>query len=189
MTSTVPSRTDCPCGFGANVVLQIPYGATQPEIIAFLGRNSKMLNDKQEPVHIIMDRVSSKTNDAYVEFLTLDDAVNTVDRHNGNNAKGRVARLGDRPIEVELSSQSQLMADLFPVATGVTWHGSRPEIQPMNPREPWTNFKTFVTDEEMTMLIKHVEVPNRVSLPLGCCLLETGSNGSPHSVSLFARLP
>ena len=122
-----------------------------------------MLNDKQEPVHIIMDRVSSKTNDAYVEFMTLDDAVTAVNRHNGDNARGRPSRLGDRSIELEVASQGQLMKDLFPIARGIFWHGSRPEIQPDKPQEPWENFKTFVTAEEMVMLIKHVEVPARVS--------------------------
>jgi hypothetical protein len=28
---------------------------------------------------------------------------------------------------------------------------------------PWKTFKGFVTDEEMTMLVKHVEIPQRVS--------------------------
>lgn len=109
-----------------------------------------------------MDRVTSKTNDAYVEFVTLQDAMRAVERHKKTLEGGRQNRLGNRPIEVQLSSQSALMQDLFPLATGVFWENARPRILPHNHEEPWNNFKGFVTDEEMTMLVKHVEVPQRV---------------------------
>lgn len=132
-------------------------------MIAFLGRNSKILNDSEEPVHIIMERVTSKTMDAYIEFTTLEDAMRAVERHQNNQRDGRLSRLGDRPVEVELSSQASLMKDLFPLATGLIWDGARPEFKPHNWDEPWENFKGFVSEEEMTMLVKHVEVPHRVS--------------------------
>lgn len=142
---------------------QIPFATRRVEIIAFLGRNSKILNDNLEPVHIIMERVTSKTMDAYVEFVTLQDAIKAVDKHQATITRGRLSRLGDRPIEVELSSQGALMKDLFPSAKGVFWEGIRPTIKPFKPNEPWENFKGFINDEEMTMLVKHVEVPQRVS--------------------------
>lgn len=132
-------------------------------MIAFLGRNSKILNDSEEPVHIIMERVTSKTMDAYVEFMTLEDAMRAVEKHNLNQLAGRPCRLGDRPVELSLSSQASLMKDLFPIAAGVFWKGSTPEIQPFNPKEPWSNFKGFISEEEMIMLVKHVEMPQRVS--------------------------
>jgi hypothetical protein len=110
-----------------------------------------------------MERVTSKTNDAYVEFMTLQDAMRAVEKFNQQQAKGRLSRLGDRPIEVELSSQAALMKDLFPLANGIFWDGAHPTVLPPNDREPWNNFKGFISDEEMTMLVKHVEVPQRVS--------------------------
>lgn len=142
------------------------------EIIAFLGRNSKILNDSEEPVHIIMERVTSKTNDAYIEFMSPQAAVAAVDRYQKNIAMGRHARLGDRPVEIELSSQSALMKDLFPLAKGVRWDGAEPVVLQDHPTEPWNCFKGFITEEEMTMLVKHVEVPQRVSpaLPALQCL-------------------
>lgn len=142
---------------------QIPFCVRRSEIIAFLGRNSKILNDIDEPVHIIMERVTTKTNDAYVEFMTPHAAIAAVDRHLRNTASGRHARLGDRPVEIELSSQSALMKDLFPLAKGVRWDGAEPVILEDHPTEPWNCFKGFITEEEMTMLVKHVEVPQRVS--------------------------
>lgn len=144
---------------------QIPFATKRSEVIAFLGRNSKILNDTDEPVHIIMERVTSKTMDAYVEFVTLEDAMKTVEKHQHHVVNGRLSRLGDRPVEVELSSQVGLMRDLFPLARGIAWNGVVPQFKPHNPREPWENFKGFVSEEEMIMLVKHVEVPHRVGHP------------------------
>jgi hypothetical protein len=124
-----------------------------------------------------MERVSSKTQDAYVEFLTLHDAMRAVDRHSTNGQKGRHSRLGERPVEVQLSSQSALMQDLFPLAAGVIWDGSKPLIQAPIDGQPWKTFKGFVTEEEMTMLVKHVEIPQRVSfLSFHCPASKEGSH-------------
>lgn len=111
-----------------------------------------------------MDRVTSKTMDAYCEFVTLEDAMKAVERHSSYQQKGRPSRLGDRSVEVELSCQGQLMKDLFPLARGILWDGANPEFKPYNSTEPWENFKGFISEEEMIMLVKHVEVPHRVSL-------------------------
>jgi hypothetical protein len=146
--------------------IQIPFTTKRSEIIAFLGRNSKILSDHMEPIHIVMDRVTSKTNDVYVEFMTMLDATRVVEKHTETLAKGRLSRLGDRPVEVELSSQATLMGDLFPQAKGLYWNGSAPHILDPNPNEPWDDFKGFVTEEEMALLVKHVEIPGRVSSDL-----------------------
>ena len=113
-----------------------------------------------------MERVTSKTMDAYVEFCTLEDAMRAVERHVNNVVNCRPSRLGDRAVEVELSSQGSLMRDLFPLATGVIWDGATPEFKPYNVNEPWENFKGFIAEEEMIMLVKHVEVPHRVSFTM-----------------------
>lgn len=151
--------------------VQIPFSTKRSEIIAFLGRNSKILNDNQEPVHVIMERITSKTHDVYVEFLTMQDAMRAVDKHSRPSGRGKSPRLGDRPVDVELSSQENMMKDLFPLARGIFWDGSVPRIRCIKPREPWDNFKGFITEEEMIMLAKHVEVPQRVSRTLFACLL------------------
>ncbi|KAK3695588.1 hypothetical protein B0T22DRAFT_438552 [Podospora appendiculata] len=164
---------------GVIKIKNIPFATKRAEIIAFLGRNSKILGDIQEPVHIIMERVTSKTQDAYVEFMTLHDAMRAVERHNQATNKGRLARLGDRPVDVELSSQTSLMKDLFPLAAGVFWDGSKPVIQKPIEGEPWHTFKGFVTEEEMTMLVKHVEIPQRSPFSRECpqrpfeCMIST----------------
>ncbi|KGQ06603.1 hypothetical protein BBAD15_g8071 [Beauveria bassiana D1-5] len=157
----------------------IPFATKRSEVIAFLGRNSKILNDAEEPVHIIMEKVTSKTMDAYVEFMTLEDAMRAVEKHTQNQLSGRPTRLGDRPVDLQLSSQANLMKDLFPVAAGVIWKGVTPEIQPLKPNEPWSSFKGFISAEEMVMLVKHVEVPHRSPFSKECpqrpyeCLIST----------------
>ncbi|PHH79671.1 hypothetical protein CDD82_2229 [Ophiocordyceps australis] len=157
----------------------IPFATKRCEVIAFLGRNSKILSDSDEPVHIIMERVTSKTMDAYIEFVNLEEAMKAVDKHQYNIKIGRVSRLGDRPIEVELSSQASLMKDLFPLARGLIWDGATPHIKPYNHQFAWENFRGFISEEEMVMLIKHVEVPHRSPYSKDCpqrpyeCLIST----------------
>lgn len=159
--------------------MQIPFATKRSEVIAFLGRTSKILNDAEEPVHIIMEKVTSKTMDCYVEFMTLEDAMRAVEKHTQNQLSGRPTRLGDRPVDLQLSSQGSLMKDLFPVAAGVVWKGVSPEIQSQKPNEPWSNFKGFISAEEMVMLVKHVEVPHRVSCsPLSIRLISANINDS-----------
>ncbi|KAF7563884.1 hypothetical protein G7046_g266 [Stylonectria norvegica] len=157
----------------------IPFATRRSEVVAFLGRNSKILNDSEEPVHIIMERATSKTMDAFVEFQTLEDAMKTAEKHHQNLVNGRPSRLGDRPVDVELSSQASLMKDLFPLARGVFWDGAEPKVLPFNAREPWENFKGFISAEEMIMVVKHVEVPHRSPFSKECpqrpyeCLIST----------------
>ncbi|KAI8951539.1 hypothetical protein F4801DRAFT_601121 [Xylaria longipes] len=148
-------------GNGVIVIKNIPYETTRGEIIALLGKSSKILNDRQEPVHIIMDRVTSKTQDAYCELSSLNAAIELVERFKRGAENGRVGRLGNRIVEVELSSQTNLMLALFPSTRyGVAWIGSNPQIM-TGSEWPWEDFRGFFTEEEMVMLSKHVENPQR----------------------------
>jgi hypothetical protein len=152
----------------------VPYHITRAEIVAFLGRNARTVSENDEPVHIIMERVTSKTMDAFVEFINISEAVNAVNRYEQNRALGRPGRLGERHVEIEVSSQAQLMADLFPKARNVKWHGSRPEIIPVPQNDPYNSgFQGFLSREELVMMVKHVETPSRVcfhkSPPPGSC--------------------
>ncbi|KAJ4310910.1 hypothetical protein N0V84_010731 [Fusarium piperis] len=168
-----------PVTYGVIRLKNIPFSTKRAEVVAFIGRNSKMLNDADEPVHIIMDRATSKTMDAFVEFQTMEDAIRCAERHHQNAQMGRVSRIGDRPVEVELSSQAALMRELYPLARGVFWDGATPNILPPCTREPWGNFKGFIACEEMVMLVKHVEVPHRSPFSKECpqrpyeCLIST----------------
>lgn len=101
--------------------------------------------------------------DAFVEFQSFDEAMKATERHQQLVKTDNASRLGERNVTMVLSSQAGLMKDLFPVARGIFWNGAKPEIMPYNEREPWENFRGFIAPEEMVMLVKHVEVPHRVS--------------------------
>jgi len=154
-----------PSPFGVIKIKNIPYNTMRSEILAMVGRTAKLPQDMHEPVHIIMDKVTSKTQDAYVEFTTKADAKRAVDRFDELISKKRQPRLGQRPIDIELSSQDALLKDLFPFAY-VTWKNGVPHVKPTVRGQGWTQFKGIITIEEVTMLIKFVEYPHRVSLCL-----------------------
>ncbi|PMD27557.1 hypothetical protein NA56DRAFT_721293, partial [Hyaloscypha hepaticicola] len=167
--------------FGVIKIRNIPYSVTRPEILAFLGRNARIVNEQEyEPVHIVMERVTSKTLDCYVEFINLNEAVNAVTRFESNRATNRGGRLGSRHVDVELSSQEQLMKDLFPKAKNVQWQGSRPIIIARDENDPYNSgFQGFISKEELVMLVKHVEAPQRSPFSKECpqrpfeCLIST----------------
>lgn len=111
-----------------------------------------------------MERVTSKTLDAYVEFTTFDEAVAAVNRFDINRTGGRGGRLGQRHVEIGLSSQDELMKELFPKAKNVQWNGGVPIVAERDPNDKFNSgFQGFISKEELVMLVKHVEAPQRVS--------------------------
>jgi hypothetical protein len=155
----------------ANPVVKIdelPYEAKVSDIIAFVGGNAKILNDADEPVHIMLERITAKTGAAYIEFYDLDSAMKVVDKHRQAKAHGKPVRIGSRIVTVSIASQDQLLKDLFPYAREINWISGAPHIQ-----VPAENFKGFVTEEELISLVKNVEFPHRVSLNLPFSLVYT----------------
>ncbi|KAF4635895.1 hypothetical protein G7Y89_g2186 [Cudoniella acicularis] len=167
--------------WGVIKIKNIPYSVARSEVMAFLGRNARIISENDhEPIHIMMERVTSKTLDCYVEFVSFNEAVNAVNRFETNRTGGRGGRLGQRHVEVELSSQEALMKDLFPKAKNVVWHGGRPEIIPRDENDMYNSgFQGFVSKEELVMLVKHVEAPQRSPFSKDCpqrpfeCLIST----------------
>ncbi|TGO76152.1 hypothetical protein BELL_0171g00010 [Botrytis elliptica] len=170
-----------PVQYGVMRIKNIPYGVTRQEILAFLGRNAKIAaSNDHEPIHIIMERVTSKTLDAYVEFVNFSEASNAITRFDMNRMGGRGGRLGQRHVEVELSSQEELMKQLFPKAKNVEWHGNKPTIIERDENDKYNSgFQGFVSREELVMLVKHVESPQRSPFSKDCpqrpfeCLVST----------------
>lgn len=111
------------------------------------------------PIHIIMDRTTGKTMDCYVEFFSYGDAQAAF---NKCLLRSSQLRLGDRVVDVTMSSQDALLSDLFPKAKNVEWQHGRPIIRDSD--EPYNSgFKSFVTNEELLQLVSHAEKPHRVS--------------------------
>jgi len=145
---------------------QIPYGTTRNEVVAFLGHNAPLVRYPAHTsyfgIHIIMDRPTAKSMDCYVEYEREEHAQLAASRFNDQTRIGKRARLGDRQVRVELSSQEQLMKELFPKAKCVVWKGQEPLITFPND-EHSSGFKGFITSEEMVMTIRWAENPGRVS--------------------------
>ncbi|KAI9670866.1 MAG: hypothetical protein M1817_003751 [Caeruleum heppii] len=157
-----------PAEWGVLRISSIPYDVSKNEIIAFLGRNARILAPQHGPaVHVIMERISGKTLDCFVEFETGQEALNTAARFSPQRESGRKLRLGDRSVTVEMSSQAELMKELFPKANHVQWSGQRPILQ-NQAGSAYSGFKTFITSEEMVATVKHVETPQRTLYQRNC---------------------
>lgn len=132
-----------------------------------LDRSARVVTpDLGGAIHIIMDRFTGKTMDCFVEFISDADVQVTVNRL----AKRRqFLKLGAPPAErvvtVVMSSQEELMKQIFPRAKSVAWTGGKPTVQ--ESEEPFNSgFKSFLSAEELVMMVKHAEQPHRVSLAL-----------------------
>lgn len=103
--------------------------------------------------------------EAYVEFEDLNEVMNAVNRYDHNKERGRSGRLGDRHVVLEVSSQEALMKAIFPKAKNVTWNGPHAVIHARDPNDMYSSgFQGFLTKEELLLLTKSVEQPQRVSL-------------------------
>lgn len=118
-------------------------------------------------VHIIMERMSGKTMDAYVELEDQKEVERLMEQFETRfYSQRRPIKVGDRAIEIERSSQAELMKELFPRAKCVTWQGTKPiigtTIEQFRPGVFASGFRGFLTSEENVMMTKHAEVPHRV---------------------------
>jgi hypothetical protein len=129
-----------------------------------VGRNAKVITgDVGEDVHIILDRTTGKTMDLYIEFFSHADVVAIFNKLNRQkDYEGKPVKLGDRHVDLVLSNQAELMADLFPRAKNIRWEGQVPKV--VDDGEPYnTGFRAFITTEELMTLLRFAQYPNRVS--------------------------
>ncbi|KAK2815383.1 hypothetical protein FQN49_008079 [Arthroderma sp. PD_2] len=156
-----PGTRPAPAGAVLKIT-NIPYNLLTREVMHFLGRRAKLLPENRgSSIHVIMERSTAKTMDCYVELLTQGDAQEALAWVN-RNLPAHSPRLGDRHVNVELSSQDELLREMFPRAKCVIWRNGRPEIQP-NVDSYSTGFQGFLTNEEMFCMVHHAEAPKRVS--------------------------
>ncbi|KAI9760583.1 MAG: Arp complex subunit [Chaenotheca gracillima] len=157
-----------PMNWGVVKISNIPYAATRNEVLAFLGRNARVIGfSDRGAVHILMDRNTGKTLECFVEFVSHGDAMIALTRFERARDAGRHPRIGNRHANVELSSQEELMASLFPRAKCVDWEGQHPRVYETT--EPFNSgFKTFITSEELVMTVRHAETPARSPFATKC---------------------
>ncbi|KAL8971391.1 MAG: hypothetical protein Q9183_001079 [Haloplaca sp. 2 TL-2023] len=154
----------------------IPYSLTKQEVFGLLGRNAKIVTPELGVgIHIIMDRPTGKTMDCFVEFFSHGDAQAS---YNKCMLRGPGLRLGDRIVNVQMSSQDELLKEMFPRAKNCTWSNGRPVIVDSNEAYN-TGFKTFLTNEELLQMVTHAEKPHRSNYTQKClqrpyeCMIST----------------
>lgn len=127
----------------------------------FIGANAGILDNSMGwPVHIILDRLTGKTMDCFVEFVSIQHAQNFVE---ARNRPGYLNKLGDRIATVSMSTQDVLLEQTFARARNVEWRSGIPFITESS--DPYNSgFKGFLSSEELVRLIQHAESPHRVSL-------------------------
>ncbi|KAK5115435.1 hypothetical protein LTR85_009895 [Meristemomyces frigidus] len=164
-----------PCRFavastaGVVRINNIPYNTPRSEICAFVGRNAQIIGQPEgspyHAVHIIMERHTGKTMDAFVEFSRTSEATWVVNQFQKRMVQGRHPRVGDRQVDVVLSSQEELMGELFPRAKNVRWEGATPRVLENTdmyyPGVESAGFTGFLQNEEIVMAVKHAEMPHR----------------------------
>lgn len=114
------------------------------------------------PIHIIMERSTSKTMNCYVEFRTQEAAVDAHRKFKHLGMSCKSPRIGPRFVEVDLSDQDKFLEALFPKARGLVWENGVPrKIENTDPYS--AGFQGFLTREEIIGLHRHAEMPQRVS--------------------------
>ncbi|KAI9670802.1 MAG: hypothetical protein M1829_004691 [Trizodia sp. TS-e1964] len=154
--------------WGVIKITNIPYNIMKSDIEAFLGTGIKYIPVQFGPaIHIIMERSTSKTMECFVELLSWCEALDIVKRFAKKKEEGYILRILERHVNVELSGQAELMQEMFPKAKCVEWEGAQPIIKP--PIDEWTSgFQSFLNPEELVMIVKHAESPQRAPFSQRC---------------------
>nr|POE59326.1 hypothetical protein CFP56_24595 [Quercus suber] len=168
-----PCRAAASSNAGVLRINNIPYTSPRSEVSAFVGRNVQILaqpaGSPYYAVHVIMERHTGKTMDAFIEFSKISDAVAVHNEFKKRISLGRHPKLGDREIAVSISSQEDLMGELFPRARNVYFVGGSPHVLEMDEfyyrNVKAAGFAGFLQNEEIIHMVKHAETPNRVSIP------------------------
>ncbi|KAF2719444.1 hypothetical protein K431DRAFT_208395, partial [Polychaeton citri CBS 116435] len=150
-------------------ITNVPFAVTRNEIIAHLGRSARIMNlppaSPYFSVHIMMERMTGKTMDVFVEVADADEARHIVMSSNRRAANLRTPKLGDRVVSMELSTQEEFMGALFSKAKDTTWVGAMPHVEYKSEEvRPgvWTQgFRGFLQPDEINMFVKFATSPLR----------------------------
>lgn len=166
---------------------QVPFAVSVPEIRSFIAHLTKSPLIKEHvlgyPVHIIMERPTGKTLDAFVQFRHRGAAQTALQQAERNVNEGRGLKIGTRHVEIELSSEGDLCAALFPRAKSVHWDPDTGVPTVISNQDPYSDgFQGFFTVEEITSVCRHASNPYKVRLTSN--VIYVLANGdSPHSAN------
>ncbi|RYP18451.1 hypothetical protein DL767_009838 [Monosporascus sp. MG133] len=145
-------------GEGVIHMTNIAFGVSKKDFEAKLGKPAKTLPDSHEGIHILIDYITGKTIDAFVETVGMEDAMAVVGKHQDKLADGQQDKILNRPAEMSVSSPDVLRRAVFKIGSvGVKWIGGEPQVQVPEPGQVIGKFKEFVPAENLAMLLKHAE--------------------------------
>ncbi|OAL24296.1 hypothetical protein AYO22_05672 [Fonsecaea multimorphosa] len=146
---------------------QIPYTISIPEMQQFICKyipQSHLIEPHVAgyPIHIIMERSTGKTMDCYVEIVAPEIAARDWE-HAFDPKQMRIPKIGQRNVEVTLSNQSELMKDMFPRANCIHFKADQFGAPVLVPNRDIfsSGYKGFMTNEELTCIVRHAEYPQR----------------------------
>jgi hypothetical protein len=127
-------------------------------------------------VHIIMGRTNARALDVYAEIGT-DDAWDSIFKlYEEASYYGEPLKMGVRHVNIEKSSQSELMKEIFPLSCCMDFKNSFGiPVKVKNDDVYSTGFKKFLKVEELHLLLRSVIDPERVS-----CMTQFGTYLTDH---------
>ncbi|QIW94550.1 hypothetical protein AMS68_000068 [Peltaster fructicola] len=155
--------------YGVIHIVEPPFHVTKAEILNLLGKSAQI---KSQPigtsyfaVHIMMDRNTGKTQDAFVEVSCHEEAATIAAHFSRREAEGRRLTLGNKPAQVKQSSNEEMMKAIFPFAKFVSWHGANPVVN-YTPTQYYpgvvaARFDGFIGHDEAALMIKWLTEPGR----------------------------
>ena len=174
---------------GVVKVLEGPYNLNKSDVEQFFGAKANILpKGIGESVHIIMDRVTGKNYEVFVEFLTPQDAIRVVERMK-QISKTSTLRLGNRVVIVELSNQDELLSRFFSKAKNITWVDGIPTFTKDQSKMTIGIFRGFVSAEELGNLIRAASGEDRERLTVSHVDLLSHSLTDWHRTGLHAISP
>lgn len=136
------------------------------------GRRAPYIPMNECPVHITIDRTTGRTLDCFVGFQSENDAREVLRRimkiSHGN------LRMGSSRLHVTLSNQNALLKAIFPKSKSVDRVIGSPRGGSSRNARSSGGFDGFITDEELTSLVRFANDAERVSHDPGCL---SSSNG------------
>ncbi|KAF2810498.1 uncharacterized protein BDZ99DRAFT_563641 [Mytilinidion resinicola] len=160
-----------PKQYGVIRIENAPYATMRNEVLSLLGKTARVVEyppgSSNYAVHTTFDRLSGKAYNTFVEVNTEAEAQRLVrgfGKYLDSHKHGR--KLGNRPIYVHLSNQTELMESIFPRVKCVQWNGTDPLIQPPGPGE--SGFDAFLHEEELRGMMRFAEKPGRTQFCKDC---------------------
>ena len=114
-----------------------------------------------------MERGTGKTEDCFVELPNQEIARIVMERVENLIMAGKPPKMAQRIVNVDLSSQGELMKEIFPRAKNMLWDKETGIPVMLKPIDSFcSGFRGFLTGEELNNVVRFAETPQRVSVAL-----------------------